>query len=1309
MLAALGSPAAVFTDASLTTPGLVGSYVNRSLETVAAAEDWRVSQTIAGSRVDTNFARPTGAWGSRAVVGVTGGTDADWDNFSVQWDGYLQVTEPGQRYATASDDGSRMWIDLNLDGQFTADELLNNGWGRGQGVTVGERSPPLAAGVYRIRIQYYELWGGNEFHLVSSSWVPRQFVPAASNPRQTVRVLVLNFEPRVPSEGNRRLWEVFGWADPRVLARQFKADLEFMTGGAVAVQFVDWRDLDEFPLFSDGFRYSPDQYVALRRAGTGWHEGGADFYHLARQQNLAALVNSNVVDEIWCFSDHFFLLFGEAWMAGPNAFFVNGPTFPYAGFDRAIAGYGFNYERGVGEMVHNLGHRTENHGQRAYGGWNLANPVSAFDRFSANYLESPGRTPGVGTCHVPANADGHYDYGNTRVVEATAFDWPNYPDLTGATTPVGRHSWAFGPAPDYQRDYLNFYFGMMPRNGGTAPDGRQANWFKYIWDFNSYEAGTGLPRGEDAFGSGAIILSAGGSQHEFTVRYYDQTGVNVSTLDSSDVEVRGPGGFTQMATLAHVGPEVATTAGTARTVTYRITAPGGSWDQADGGDYRIYQRSSQVRDTAGNYFPAGDIGGFRVAIADPAVLNVAAMLANGAASVTHTTLDIGPIANLFDGSVSTLVRTPSINPLVVTLTFTQAQTIHAVRAYFSYASGDPAVRWQVETADTLADLNARTGSWLLAVQPTGTAIERYSTVTLSSPIMARLARLTATKLGGDNYVHANEWQLIGSAVADTSPPNASGTSTNVSRPGGTAHFIEVNYSDDTAVEVPSLRTGNLLVTGPGGFSAQAVYYDVDNYFNGTPRRATYWFIPPGGAWDSADNGTYTFALQASQVRDTLGQAAPAQTLGTFTVNVPAPVRRPPHDLTETNATDWLSGADGATASTADDFSRKTLGSASVRFITDGGFDTWLRFPPAYAADWDLSSASNLYFSVYAENDHTFQENSPWIRLRNDHDGYFEYRYYENGNQADPLNTALGVWRSFIVPLHAADNVANGWRRTTVGAPSLDHIVSVEFHADTWDYGFTLWYDRVGFDLPVRVFEAGVDLVGGASRLRLRFDENVQATLTATDLLLTNLVTGLRVSPAAMVLTYHAASNTAFVTFPGLTGGRLSNGPHRLVLPAGAVADPAGNPLSPAFVFDFHVLDGDSDADNDGMPDTWERTHGFNPLDRTDALADADADNQSNRNEYRSGTDPRDPVSRLSIAAVAHGGSGLEVTWRSVPGRQYRFHWSSDLLAWNLLTQGGLPVVVSASPAGDLTRYELPLPAGPSPALGFYRIEAVPLQ
>ncbi|MCU0781171.1 MAG: PA14 domain-containing protein, partial [Akkermansiaceae bacterium] len=983
LAAFLPAPAVeVFTDAACTQPGLTGSYVNSTLNAVKA-DDWRATPgiTVSGTRVDPTLAFTTGDWGPRAGVGVTGGSDGDWDEFSVQWDGYLRVNDDGQRVATASDDGSRMWIDANLDGQFGSDELLDNGWGRGQGVTIGSRSGPLAAGVYPIRIQYYEIWGGNEFHLVDSPWVPMPFMETPDNPRQTVRVLVLNFEPRVPSEGNRRMWEVFDWPDPRTLASQFAADLEFMTGGAIRVEIVDWRDVDGFPVFADGFRYTPDGYVANRRANSGWHTGPADFDDLLQRHNLLAAVNDDRVDEIWCFGDHYFELFGEAWMAGPNPFFINGPSFPEAGFDRAVAGYGFNYERSVGEMLHNLSHRTENHGQRAFGGWNLGNPQTAFDHFSANFLESSGHTAGVGTCHVPANADGHYDYANGRVVDSTAFDWVNFPDLTGETTEVSRDTWGMGPAPDFHRDYMNFYFGMMPRNPGTDGDGRQANWFKYIWDFNSYEEGSGLPRAETAFASAPRVRTAGATSCRFTVRYYDETGVAPETLDDDDASVTGPDGFEAAAMLVDIGPPETTTAGEARTVTYQFTPPGGAWNAADNGTYRIHLHAEEVRDGDEHAFPEGEIGSFQVVIDDPATLDLTGLLAAGGVTANHTPFDIGAIGNLFDGSVNTLVRTPAINPLTVTLEFTEPQVLHGTRAWFTATWGDPAYRWQMETADTLADLDQRTGSWRQAVPLTGTPSDSFSAATLDPPVTARCVRLTAQRLTGDNYVHACEWQLVGPPVPDTAPPAATATCASVSTPGATAHFITVDLTDETRVATASLDTGNLIVGGPGGLAIEPVFYGVDNHLSGTPRQATYWFIPPGGSWNSDDNGTYTITLRPGQVRDSVGNThAEEVDIGSFSVSVPAPVRRPACDLTENNAASWAAGADGGTAAVFDDTARKTTGQASVRFETDGGFDSWLRFPPEEAADWDLTAATTLTFGVYAENlNPGFQENSPWLK------------------------------------------------------------------------------------------------------------------------------------------------------------------------------------------------------------------------------------------------------------------------------------------------------------------------------------------
>ena len=49
----------------------------------------------------------------------------------------------------------------------------------------------------------------------------------------------------------------------------------------------------------------------------------------------------------------------------------------------------------------------------------------------------------------------------------------------------------------------------------------------------------------------------------------------------------------------------------------------------------------------------------------------------------------------------------------------------------------------------------------------------------------------------------------------------------------------------------------------------------------------------------------------------------------------------------------------------------------------------------------------------------------------------------------------------------------------------------------------------------------------------------------------------------------------------------------------------------------------ADSDHDGMPDDWERRHGFHPGDAADGPADADGDGYTNVEEFLNETEPRD--------------------------------------------------------------------------------------
>ena len=102
---------------------------------------------------------------------------------------------------------------------------------------------------------------------------------------------------------------------------------------------------------------------------------------------------------------------------------------------------------------------------------------------------------------------------------------------------------------------------------------------------------------------------------------------------------------------------------------------------------------------------------------------------------------------------------------------------------------------------------------------------------------------------------------------------------NVTTAGAPVEQFTVTFQSGTAIAVGSLDGGDILVTGPNGFSALATFVGVDTPTDGTPRTATYSFTPAGGAWNPADNGTYTIAVRPNQVFDTSGNAVPAGTIG----------------------------------------------------------------------------------------------------------------------------------------------------------------------------------------------------------------------------------------------------------------------------------------------------------------------------------------------------------------------------------------------------------------------------------------------
>jgi Ca2+-binding RTX toxin-like protein len=162
-------------------------------------------------------------------------------------------------------------------------------------------------------------------------------------------------------------------------------------------------------------------------------------------------------------------------------------------------------------------------------------------------------------------------------------------------------------------------------------------------------------------------------------------------------------------------------------------------------------------------------------------------------------------------------------------------------------------------------------------------------------------------------------------------------------------YIQVVYADNAAIDVSSLDSNDVRVTGPDGFDQLATFVRVEPGSDGTPRTVTYRLDAPGGTWNPTDNGSYTITVQANQVKDNRGNAVVTRTIGTFPVNLSAAT--PPGGNNTANGTagddallgsagsDTLNGGEGNDTADYAQLSRgivANLGTGGVSKLAYGG-------------------------------------------------------------------------------------------------------------------------------------------------------------------------------------------------------------------------------------------------------------------------------------------------------------------------------------------------------------------------------------
>jgi len=283
----------------------------------------------------------------------------------------------------------------------------------------------------------------------------------------------------VDKASGKKLSEYMHWNKVDDLVKGYISDIQQVSGGLVRYQIVERIDVDAFPAKVDGYVYDAQTYLnVIRSVSKPYMPQEADYYAIIKRFDILQRVANNEIDEAWVFNfPH--AGFYESIMAGPGAFWCNAPPLTNtAASQRRFVIMGFSYERGVGEMLENMGHRAESIMEKTFE--NIRGEDNLWKRFTRYEKTHSGRAA-LGNVHFAPNSDRDYDWGNRSIVLSECDDWlHNFPNFKGVTRKVTAADWGNGDI----REHHKWWMSHFPKIKGSK-NGIDYNWWQYIANPNN--------------------------------------------------------------------------------------------------------------------------------------------------------------------------------------------------------------------------------------------------------------------------------------------------------------------------------------------------------------------------------------------------------------------------------------------------------------------------------------------------------------------------------------------------------------------------------------------------------------------------------------------------------------------------------------------------------------------------------------------------------------------------------------------------------------------------------------------------------
>jgi hypothetical protein len=293
----------------------------------------------------------------------------------------------------------------------------------------------------------------------------------------TSHVLLVVYEPFMDPAGTR-MSDKMKYNRPDSLVNDYLQDILEVSGGLGRYEVVQRVELNEFPALSDGFRYTSQSILPVLNRTQSHHEPKyIDYQAILTGLNVLPRINTREIDEVWLMGFPW-AGFYESTMGGAGAFPCNSnPQTWSAGTKRRFIVMGFNYERGVGEMLHSFGHRCEAILSKTFE--KIEGEANLYKKYITYDLVSPGES-GLGTIHNLPNSDKEYDYTNQRMVMSNCYDWYNFPHFLNDSRLINAKEW--GGGLDTRLVY-KWWLNHLPKVSGRI-NGIANNWWQYVMDPN---------------------------------------------------------------------------------------------------------------------------------------------------------------------------------------------------------------------------------------------------------------------------------------------------------------------------------------------------------------------------------------------------------------------------------------------------------------------------------------------------------------------------------------------------------------------------------------------------------------------------------------------------------------------------------------------------------------------------------------------------------------------------------------------------------------------------------------------------------